>query len=123
VLFGEHIRKDPAISHLSFTGIAKETGKRWREISYEERLNLWETPAADMLKVYKEELKRYKRTENCQNYQTYLKEFKQGLHNPASIISSENKVSSASESASPSMLPASQGQEEFNVPPKTPTYL
>ena len=50
VLFGEHVRQDPALSHSSFTEIAKETGKRWKELSHEERMVIWETPAADRLR-------------------------------------------------------------------------
>jgi hypothetical protein len=31
VLFGEHIRQDPTLSRSSFTDIAKETGRGWRD--------------------------------------------------------------------------------------------
>lgn len=115
MLFGEHVRQDPALSRSSFTEIAKETGKRWSEISHEERVNKWEAPAANKLQDYKEELERYKQTENYRIYQRYLEEFKQRRHNPESIISSDHKVSCTSEPASPSLLPASQGQEELEA--------
>jgi hypothetical protein len=72
VLFGEHVRQDPALSGSSFVEIAKETGKRWGELPLEERVNFWQTPAADRLQDYKEEVERYKRTEDYKRYQLYL---------------------------------------------------
>jgi hypothetical protein len=113
VLFGEHVRQDPALMHSSFTEIAKETGKRWKELSYKERLVIWKTPAADRLQDYKKELERYKQTDNYQSYQTYLKRFEQQRHNPESIIQSDNKLSFTHEPAISGQLPASQ--EEFEV--------
>jgi hypothetical protein len=115
VLFGEHVRRDPALSHSSFAEIAKETGKRWRGLSREERVYLWEAPAADKLQLYKEEMERYKHTEDYQNYQRYLEEFKQGRHSSVSIPSSRNKSSPVSESSSLSRPPTSQDQEEFEA--------
>jgi hypothetical protein len=112
VLFGEHVRQDPALSHSSFIEIAKETGKRWKELSQEERAVIWETPAADRLQDYKKELDRYKQTENYQSYQTYLEGFEQKLHNPESITSSNNKLSSPHEAAVSGQLPAAQGEFE-----------
>jgi hypothetical protein len=43
VLFGEHARQDLASSRLSFTDIAKETGRRWRELPNEEGAHLGKT--------------------------------------------------------------------------------
>jgi hypothetical protein len=113
VLFGEHVRQNPVLGRLSFAEIAKETGKRWRQLSDKERVSIWETPAADRLQDYKEELERYKQTENYRSYQTYLEEFKQRQHNPELITPSDKKASSTSESSS--RLPASQFQEEFEA--------
>jgi hypothetical protein len=76
VLFGEHVRSDPTLSLSSFADIAKETGKRWRELSHEQRENTWQIPAADRLQQYKEELEMYKQTDNYQRYQMYLNEFR-----------------------------------------------
>ena len=115
VLFGEHVRQDPALSQSSFAELAKETGKRWRELSDEERVAIWDTPTADRLQAYREELEHYKRTENYQNYQTYLKNFKQQQHNPERAILTDNKTSSNSESVSVHQRRASQGQEEFET--------
>jgi hypothetical protein len=81
VLFGEHVRQDPTLSRSSFIEIARETGKRWRDLSHEERVNTWQAPAADRLEKYKEELACYKETEEYRNYQMYLEEFKQQLQN------------------------------------------
>jgi hypothetical protein len=94
MLFGEHIRQDLTLSHLSFTDIAKETGKRWRALSDEERLKTWETPADHRLSRYKEELERYKETEEYQNYQMYLKKFKQQQHHSEPMRPSDNEFSS-----------------------------
>jgi hypothetical protein len=115
VLFGEHVRQDPALTHSSFTEIAKVTGKRWRELSSEERIVIWETPAADRLQDYKKELERYKQTDNYQSYQTYLEGFKQQRHGPESILLSDNTLSSTHEPAISGQLSASQeGLEATN---------
>ncbi|KAH7108849.1 hypothetical protein B0J11DRAFT_391288, partial [Dendryphion nanum] len=90
VLFGEHVRQDPTLRFSSFAEIAKETGKRWRELSHEDRANVWETPATDRLQYYKEEFEHYEQTENYQSYQIYLKEFEQRRHNSKSMIPSDN---------------------------------
>ena len=105
VLFGEHARQDPAVSQMSFTEIAKETGRRWRELSLEERMTVWETPAADRLQAYREEFALYKQTEESQSYQTYLESFKQQQHNPESAASLDHKPSSIHESAFSGQLP------------------
>jgi len=76
---------------------------------------MWEAPAADKLHNYKEELEQYKQTENYRTYQTYLEEFKQGRHNLESITSPKNQISCTSEHAPPSLLPASQAQEDVKA--------
>jgi hypothetical protein len=76
VLFGEYVRQDPALSRSSFVDFAKETGKRWRELSVDGQVRNWEIPAADRLRDYKDELETYKKTEDYRSYQTYLEEFK-----------------------------------------------
>jgi hypothetical protein len=108
VLFSEHVRQDPGLSHSSFTEIAKETGKRWRELPSEERIVIWETPAADRLQDYKKKLERYKQTKNYHGYQAYLEEFEHQRHNPESTLLSENTLSSTHEPAISGQLPASQ---------------
>jgi hypothetical protein len=90
---------------MSFTEIAKETGRRWRELSLEERMTVWETPAADRLQAYREEFALYKQTEESQTYQTYLESFKQQQHNPESAASLDHKPSSIHESAFSGQLP------------------
>jgi hypothetical protein len=115
VLFGEHVRQDLASSRSSFTDIAKETGRRWRELPNEERASTWERPAADRLQGYKRELECYKQTEDYQSYQTYLEEFEQRRHNSESTTPSDNKASSTSKPASFSRPPAWQGQDDFEA--------
>jgi hypothetical protein len=120
VLFGEHVRQDPTLSHASFTEIAKETGKRWSALSDEERANIWETPAADRLEKYKEELERYKLTEDYKKYQTYVEEFKEHRHRPELRKPLDNKPPHTDNPASSRRLPAPQeetkalGQESAN---------
>jgi hypothetical protein len=115
VLFSEHVRQDPALNRSSFIGIAKETGKRWRELSHEERTTIWVTPAADRLQDYKNKLERYKQTETYRSHQTYLEEFKQQSHNPKSTTMSDNKAASTSKVASFGPLTTSEGQEEYEA--------
>ena len=115
VLFGEHVRQDPASSRSSFTEIAKETGRRWRELPNEERANTWERPAAERLQEYKEKLESYKQTEDYQSHRTYLELFEQRRHNSESTTPSDDKSLSTSKPASFSRLPAWQGQEDFEA--------
>ena len=114
VLFSEHVRQDPALSHSSFADIAKETGRRWRQLSPEERKNAWERPAAGRLQDYKEELAQYKQTDSHRIYQTYLDKFKEGQSNPelAPLIDS---AASTSETAPLAWLPASMCEDEFEA--------
>jgi hypothetical protein len=93
VLFGEHVRQDPALGRSSFVDIAKEQGKRWRDLSVDERLHNWEKPAADRLQDYKDKLKKYKQTEDYRAYQTYLEEFKQGQHGSGFKTPSQDEAS------------------------------
>jgi len=123
VLFGEYVRQDPALSGSSFTEIAKETGKRWRELSNKERVDVWETPVADRLREYKEALEIYKQTENYRSYQAYLEGFKQ-RHNLEATTSSDDKASIASEPGSSSRLPVPQGQEgEWEALPQEEVHI
>jgi hypothetical protein len=110
VLFGEQVRQEPALSHLSFVEIAREVGKRWRELISEERTNTWELPAADKLKGYKEEIERYKQTDDYQNYQLYLEAFKQGRQDTQSMMPSDNKAFSVSEPSPSTQQPPTQDQ-------------
>jgi hypothetical protein len=103
VLFGEYVRQDPVLSRSSFIDIAKEMGKRWRELPDNERIHIWETPAADRLRDYKEEFKTYKETENYRSYQTYLEDFKQGKNNSGFMAPSYGETS---------LVPKDQGEIE-----------
>lgn len=77
VLFGEQVRQDPTLSAFSFTDLAKETGKRWKEISDDEKERAWNASAATKLLDYKSKLEAYKRTKDYRRYQEYLDDFKQ----------------------------------------------
>jgi hypothetical protein len=116
VLFGEHVRQDTVLTHSSFTGTAKGIGKRWRELSSEERIVNWETPAADRLQDYRKELESYKQTDNYQSYQPYLEGFKQQRHSPKSILLSDNTLSSTHKPAISGQLSASQEGLEATHP-------
>jgi hypothetical protein len=115
VLFGEHVRQDAASSRSSFTDIAKETGRRWRELPNGERASTWERPAADRLQEYKRELEHYKQTEDYQSYRTYFEEFGQRRHNSESTTPSDTKALSTSKPVFISRLPTLQGQEDFET--------
>lgn len=113
VLFGEHVREDAEVNGLSFAEISKKTGKRWKELSQEQRVNVWEAPAASRLQDYKKELEQYKRTENYQSYQTYLERFKQQKDSRELIKLSDKKASSSSEFSPVGPPASSQGQGRF----------
>jgi hypothetical protein len=120
VLFGEHVRQDPALIHSSFTEFAKETGKRWRNLSHEERVNSWEAPAADRLRKYKEELECYKQTKEYRSYQTYIDDFKHQIQHPGSILPPKNEslpthaVESSRELSTRHEAPQAANQESVN---------
>jgi hypothetical protein len=115
MLFGEHIRNHLASGCLSFTDIAKETGRHWRKLPSEERAITWERPAADRLQGYKEDLRHYKQTDDFQSYQTYAEAFERRQHNLESTILSDNKALSTSKPASFGGLSAWQSQDDFEV--------
>lgn len=106
VLFGEHVRRGPTLSRSSFAELAKETGKRWGELSKEERVNTWENPATESLQAYKEEFERYKQTKNYQDYKTYLDEFDHRRRNLESTTPQDDQTSSTSELESIGRLPS-----------------
>jgi hypothetical protein len=70
--------------------LAKETGKRWQQLSPTERHRLWEKLASDQLQRYKAETEAYKNTQEYRNHQAYLSRF-YALHPPprASSVASE----------------------------------
>lgn len=78
VVFGGHVRQDPVLGGLSSTDLAKETGKRWKEISDEEKEHVWDVTAAKNMREYRVELEEYKKTEDYQRYQECLESFRQG---------------------------------------------
>jgi hypothetical protein len=112
VLFANHVRNNEAPSGLSFTELAKETGRRWAELSPEEREDVWEKPAAKLMQEYRNELERYKKTESYQTHQEYLEEFKTSgkRHKQESTALSDDQAPSRSESGYLDYSPASQSQ-------------
>lgn len=104
VLFGEHVRQDPTLSAFSFTNLAKETGKRWKKISDDEKERAWNAPAAAKLLEYKSKLEAYKRTKDYQRYQEYLDDFKQGQ----SDSEERRTLSSTPDDPTTSIEPATQ---------------
>jgi hypothetical protein len=82
VLFSEHVRRDPAINRLSFAEVAKEVGKRWGNLTPEERSTVWEKPVAEQMREYRAEFEQYKLTDSYLSYQKYLEDFRQGNQNP-----------------------------------------
>jgi hypothetical protein len=111
VLFSEHVRTDPAVSHLSFVEMAKEAGRRWKNISQEEKVRVWEEPATEKLREYTTELEQYKKTENYRSYQNYLEDFKRLRHGPESTASLDDRASPSFESARSDQQQASPSEE------------
>ncbi|KAF2673298.1 hypothetical protein BT63DRAFT_152889 [Microthyrium microscopicum] len=92
VLFSEHVRSDPDLKGASFTELAKEAGKRWREIPDKQRIEEWEKPAANETENYRAELEHYKLTENYRKYQSYLEDFKREHHETDQSPSDDSKI-------------------------------
>jgi hypothetical protein len=111
VTFTEHVRKDPAVSTLSFADIAKEVGRRWGSLSHKEKTNVWEKPAAENMQKYDAELEQYKKTESYQSYQAYLKDFKQSQRKRKAMELPDLKDSPASGSTRLSLPRPSRRQE------------
>lgn len=73
--FANYVRTEQAISTLTFVEIAREVGKRWQSLAQEER-NTWEQHATGALNEYKQQVEKYKKTEQSRAYQRYLGDFK-----------------------------------------------
>ena len=111
VLFSEHVRTDPAVSHLSFAEIAKEAGRRWNNISQEEKVEVWEKPAAEKLREYAAELEQYKKTESYHSHQNYLEDFKRRQRGQELTTSSDDRASPLDRSALSDQQQASPSEE------------
>jgi hypothetical protein len=127
VVFGEHVRQDPALSGLSFTDIAKETGRRWKEISEEEKEHVWDAPAAKKMEEYRDALEGYMLTEDYQRYQKYLQEFRQGQSDNERVDLSDRRSLSSNfdhassnpllrERAPPARASVAQLLDQFETP-------
>ena len=114
MLFGEYVRQNPELTGASFTDLAKETGKRWRELSSEERVDIWENPAAKRQREYKEALAIYKQTDDYRNHQIYLEEFRQ-QHKSEPTTPADDKISGGFDTSSSSRLPAPQAVPQEDV--------
>ena len=99
VLFGEHVRQDPVLSHAPHADIERAIERRWKALSQEERANKWEAPVLHRQRSYQEALERYKYTENYQTYQIYLEAFTQRQGSPTTRTIPETKARSISDPA------------------------
>lgn len=75
VLFSNHTRDQLKDHSLSFTELSRQVGERWQALSPEER-DYWKQKAAIPWEKYKADLAQYQKTEQYQEYQKYLGEFK-----------------------------------------------
>ena len=75
VLFSNHTRDQLKDQSLSFTELSRQVGERWQNLSSEER-DHWKQKAAIPWEKYKADLAQYQKTEQYQEYQRYLGEFK-----------------------------------------------
>lgn len=105
--------------------MAKETGKRWQDLPYKERMDIWEKPVSDKMEEYAVELERYKDTENYRNYQKYLKHFYQAQQKSesAELLNSET-ASISRHSEQPPTLPGAEGLQVANQDrtPDSPSF-
>lgn len=83
-------------------------------------MSTWELPAANQLGKYKEQLERYKQTEDYVKYQTYLEEFQNQLRHPETRTLVNNIPLPTHKPASPRRLrtsleePEAPSQESVN---------
>ena len=75
VLFSNHTRDQLKDQALSFTELSRQVGERWQALSPAER-DYWKKKAAIPWEKYKADLAQYQMTEQYQEYQKYLGEFK-----------------------------------------------
>ena len=75
VLFSNHTRDQLKDQSLSFTELSRQVGERWQALSPEER-DHWKQKAAIPWEKYKADLAQYQKTEQYQEYQNYLEEFR-----------------------------------------------
>ena len=112
VLFSNHTRDQFKDQALSFTKLSRLVGERWQALSPAER-DYWKQKAAIPWEKYKEELAQYQKTEQYQEYQKYLEEFraaearkhpekKQGsTHRPSPLLYKKPGNAGGSSEASP----------------------
>jgi SAM domain (Sterile alpha motif)/HMG (high mobility group) box len=72
VLFGNSLRQQPDVAHLSFVEISKLVGERWQRLSPEER-ETWTSTAAEQKSRYITELAEYQQSKEYQHYQDSLR--------------------------------------------------
>lgn len=75
---------------------------------------MWDAPATEKLREYREELERYKRTEDYHVYQKYLEDFRQGQSDSDRVDSPDRRNSSASDLAIFAELPRGQAQSSLS---------
>ncbi|UPX20046.1 uncharacterized protein EKO05_0010292 [Ascochyta rabiei] len=75
VNFADQLRTDPQVSQLSFVHIAREVGRRWQELSPEQK-RVWESNAARAMQEYESKMDEYKKTDDWRTYQAYLNDFR-----------------------------------------------
>jgi hypothetical protein len=72
VLFGNSLRQQLDVAHLSFVEISKLVGERWQRLSPEERV-IWTSTAAEQKSRYLTELAEYQQSKEYQHYQDSLR--------------------------------------------------
>jgi hypothetical protein len=111
LVFGEQARNESALQRMSFAETAKETGRRWQDLSHTERSNIWEKPAAKKLQQYKDDLKEYEKTQEFRNHQSYLASFNKSQGQPESSASA-SRMSMTLESKEADQSSTLSGDEE-----------
>ena len=83
VLFSNYTREQLKEQNLSFAELSKVVGEKWQQLTRDEKEE-WKTKGVVPWERYKAELAEYQKTDDSQDYQQYLTEFKavQAAKNP-----------------------------------------
>ena len=96
VLFSNHTRDQLKAQNLSFTNLSKQVGERWQAISADEK-EAWTQRGAGPWEEYKRKVAEYQKTEQYQEYQEYLAEFK-AAHPGDKTVKGQNAAQQSSTS-------------------------
>ena len=103
VLFSNYIRDQLKAQDLSFTKLSKYVGEKWQNLSAAEK-EAWKQKGAGPWEEYKAKVAEYQKTDQYQQYQKYLADFRAGQTMKSGSISSSTHARSGT-----------FGTQEFNL--------